>query len=223
MRYNARFMELSLIQKIVVWALPVIFAITLHEVAHGWAAKYLGDRTAEMMGRLTLNPVRHIDPIGTIVMPLLLLMISPFVFGWAKPVPVTWENLRNPKRDMALVAVAGPAANLVMVLFWVLVIKLAGLFEGTLPASGVEFFYLMGAAGIIINIVLMVLNMIPIPPLDGSRVVSSMLPGSWSHSYSRLEPYGLIILLVLLATGVLGKVLTPAVMSVQQMVYRLLA
>ncbi len=216
-------MELSLIQKIVVWALPVIFAITLHEVAHGWAAKYLGDRTAEMMGRLTLNPIRHIDPIGTIVMPLLLLMISPFVFGWAKPVPVTWENLRNPKRDMALVAVAGPAANLVMVLFWVLVIKLAGLFEGALPAAGVEFFYLMGAAGIIINIVLMVLNMIPIPPLDGSRVVSSMLPGSWAHSYSRLEPYGLVILLVLLVTGVLGKVLTPAVMSVQQMVYRLLA
>ncbi len=215
-------MELSLIQKIVVWALPVIFAITLHEVAHGWAAKYLGDRTAEMMGRLTLNPVRHIDPIGTIAMPLLLLLVSPFVFGWAKPVPVTWENLRNPKRDMALVAIAGPAANLAMVLFWVLVIKLAGLFEGALPASGVEFLYLMGAAGIIINIVLMVLNMIPIPPLDGSRVVSSMLPGAWANSYSRLEPYGLVILLVLLVTGVLGKVLTPAVMSVQQMVYRLL-
>ncbi|MCS3903104.1 Zn-dependent protease [Methylohalomonas lacus] len=215
-------MELSLIQKIVVWALPVIFAITLHEVAHGWAAKYLGDRTAEMMGRLTLNPVRHIDPIGTIAMPLLLLLVSPFVFGWAKPVPVTWENLRNPKRDMALVAIAGPAANLAMVLFWVLVIKLAGLFEGALPSSGVEFLYLMGAAGIIINIVLMVLNMIPIPPLDGSRVVSSMLPGAWANSYSRLEPYGLIILLVLLVTGVLGKVLTPAVMSVQQMVYRLL-
>lgn len=215
-------MELSLIQKIVVWSLPVIFAITLHEVAHGWAAKYLGDRTAEMMGRLTLNPVRHIDPIGTVVLPLLLLMVSPFVFGWAKPVPVTWENLRNPKRDMALVAVAGPAANLVMTIFWALVIKMAALFQAMLPASAVEFLYLMGSAGIIINIVLMILNLIPIPPLDGSRIVSSILPGPWAYRYSRLEPYGLLILLVLLVSGMLGKVLTPAVISVRQMVYQFL-
>lgn len=213
-------MELSLIQKIVVWAPPVIFAITLHEVAHGWAAKYLGDRTAEMMGRLTLNPVRHIDPIGTIALPLLLLLVSPFVFGWAKPVPVTWENLNNPKRDMALVAVAGPAANLAMVVFWVLIIHLASLFQSLLPVTAVEVLYLMGAAGILINIVLMVLNLIPIPPLDGSRIVSSMLPGPWAYSYSRLEPYGLLILLVLLVTGMLGKLLTPAVFSLQQMVYR---
>lgn len=213
-------MELSLIQKIVVWSLPVIFAITLHEVAHGWAAKYLGDRTAEMMGRLTLNPVRHIDPIGTIVLPLILLMVSPFVFGWAKPVPVTWENLRNPKRDMALVAVAGPAANLVMTIFWALVIKLAALFQTMLPTSAVEFLYLMGSAGIIINIVLMVLNLIPIPPLDGSRIVSSILPGPWAYRYSRLEPYGLPVLLVLLVSGMLGKVLTPAVITVRQMVYQ---
>lgn len=214
--------ELSLIQKIVVWALPVIFAITLHEVAHGWAAKYLGDRTAEMMGRLTLNPIHHIDPVGTVVVPLLMLAVSPVVFGWAKPVPVTWENLRNPRRDMALVALAGPGANLLMVVFWVIVIKLAAQFEGSVAASTLEFFYLMGFAGILINIVLMVLNMLPVPPLDGSRVVSSVLPGPWSYQYSRLEPYGLIILLVLLFTGLLGKVLTPAVMGVQQFVFQFL-
>ena len=214
--------ELSLIQKIVVWALPVIFAITLHEVAHGWAAKYLGDRTAQMMGRLTLNPVHHIDPVGTIVIPLLMLAVSPVVFGWAKPVPVTWENLRNPRRDMALVALAGPGANLLMVVFWVLIIKLAAMFEGSVAASTLQFFYLMGFAGILINIVLMVLNMLPVPPLDGSRVVSSVLPGPWADQYSRLEPYGLIILLVLLFTGLLGRVLTPAVMGVQQFVYQFL-
>lgn len=211
-------MELSLIQKIVVWALPVVFAITLHEVAHGWAAKYLGDRTAEMMGRLTLNPIRHVDPIGTVALPLLMLAVSPFVFGWAKPVPVTWENLRNPRRDMALVAVAGPAANLVMAVFWVLVIKLAILF----PMAVSEFFILMGFAGIVINLVLMILNLLPIPPLDGSRLVSSVLPGPWAYGYSRLEPYGIIILLVLLVTGLLGKILGPIVLGAQQFVYQFL-
>lgn len=211
-------MELSLIQKIVVWALPVVFAITLHEVAHGWAAKYLGDRTAEMMGRLTLNPIRHVDPIGTVALPLLMLAVSPFVFGWAKPVPVTWENLRNPRRDMALVAVAGPAANLVMAVFWVLVIKLAILF----PMAVSEFFILMGFAGIVINLVLMILNLLPIPPLDGSRLVSSVLPGPWAYNYSRLEPYGIIILLGLLVTGLLGKILGPIVLGAQQFVYQFL-
>lgn len=211
-------MELSLIQKIVVWALPVVFAITLHEVAHGWAAKYLGDRTAEMMGRLTLNPIRHVDPIGTVALPLLMLAVSPFVFGWAKPVPVTWENLRNPRRDMALVAVAGPAANLVMAVFWVLVIKLAILF----PMAVSEFFILMGFAGIVINLVLMILNLLPIPPLDGSRLVSSVLPGPWAYNYSRLEPYGIIILLGLLLTGLLGKILGPIVLGAQQFVYQFL-
>lgn len=215
-------LELSLAQKIVVWALPVIFAITLHEVAHGWAAKSLGDRTAEMMGRLTLNPIKHIDPIGTIVLPLLMLAVSPVVFGWAKPVPVTWENLRNPKRDMAWVALAGPAANLVMVVFWVLVIKIAMLMQGAVAVNYLEFFALMGSAGVIINIVLMILNMVPIPPLDGSRVVSSVLPGYWAYQYSRLEPYGIFILLLLLFTGLLGRVLTPAVMGAQQFVYQFL-
>jgi len=214
--------ELTLVQKIVVWALPVIFGITLHEAAHGLAAKRLGDRTAEMMGRLTLNPIKHIDPVGTILVPLLLLAVSPFVLGWAKPVPVTWENLRNPRRDMALVALAGPGANLAMLVFWVLVIKIAALFEGSVAAGTLQFVYLLGFAGIVINIILMVLNMLPVPPLDGSRVVSSMLPGPWAYQYSRLEPYGLIILILLLVTGMLGKVLTPAVMGLQQFVLQFL-
>lgn len=222
LRYTGTVSELTLVQKIVVWALPVIFGITLHEAAHGWVAKHLGDRTAEMMGRLTVNPLKHIDPIGTIVVPLLLLAISPVVLGWAKPVPVTWENLRNPRRDMALVALAGPGANLAMLVFWVIVIKTAALFEGSMAMPALQFIYLMGFAGIVINIVLMILNMLPVPPLDGSRVVSAMLPGPWAYQYSRLEPYGLIILILLLLSGILGKVLTPAIMGLQQFVFRFL-
>lgn len=211
--------ELSLVQKIVVWALPVIFAITVHEVAHGWMAKQLGDRTAEMMGRLTLNPVKHIDPIGTILVPLIMLAISPFVFGWAKPVPVTWENLRQPRRDMALVAAAGPAANLIMLLLWALAMKFALMLEPTIGSGAAEFLFLMGLAGVVINVVLMVLNLLPVPPLDGSRVVSSFLPGPWAYRYSLLEPYGLIIIVILLLTGVLSMILGPAVMGAQQLVY----
>ncbi len=187
---------MNAIQLIAVYAIPVIFAITLHEVAHGWAAKYLGDRTAEMMGRLTLNPIRHMDPIGTGLLPLTLMLLkSPFIFGWAKPVPVTWENLGNPRRDMALVALAGPGANLLMALFWFGVMQFVFSLEGSIAVSTLEFFVYMAQAGIIINIVLMVLNLIPIPPLDGSRVVSAMLPGPWAYQYSRLEPYGFFILI----------------------------
>lgn len=189
---------MSTAQQIAIYAIPVIFAITLHEVAHGWAAKYLGDRTAEMMGRLTLNPVRHMDPVGTVMLPLLLLMFSPIIFGWAKPVPVTWENLRNPRRDMALVALAGPGANLLMALFWLVVIQIAAGLQGSAAPATTEFFIFMAQAGILINIVLMVLNLIPIPPLDGSRVVSAMLPGPWAYQYSRLEPYGIFIIMGLI-------------------------
>jgi len=202
--------DFSLIQRIVVWSLPVIFAITVHEVAHGWVAKQLGDPTAMMMGRLTLNPIKHIDPIGTIVVPLVLLVLGGFIFGWAKPVPVTWENLRKPKRDMALVAIAGSAANLIMAILWALVIKFSILVSGTLDWLAAPLFAI-GQAGILINVILMVLNLLSLPPLDGGRVATGLLPGPLSWKFSRIEPYGFFILLGLLATGLLGKILWPPV------------
>ena len=215
-------MELSMVQKIVVWALPVLFAITVHEVAHGWVARRLGDPTADMMGRLTLNPLKHIDPIGTVVVPLVLLLLGGFIFGWAKPVPVTWQNLRNPKRDMALVALAGPAANLLMAIICGVIAKIGYLMATQFPFVGVPMIY-MGGAGIMINVVLMVLNLLPLPPLDGGRVMTGILPGPLAYKYSRIEPYGFFILLGLLATGVLGNLLGPVVQSVLRLLYSVLA
>ncbi len=201
--------ELSLLQKISIWAIPVLFAITVHEVAHGWVARRFGDRTAEMMGRLTLNPVKHIDPVGTVIVPLALLaMGTGFVFGWAKPVPVAQQNLRNPRRDMAIVAAAGPLTNLAQAGIWAVIAKIALIANLAYVSEPVA---LMGAAGILINIVLAVLNLLPVPPLDGGRVVSSLLPPHLSDRFDRLEPYGLLILLALLATGVLGRVMGPVV------------
>ncbi len=213
-------LELNLLQRIAVWALPVLFAITVHEVAHGWMAKRLGDRTAQMMGRLTLNPLKHIDPLGTVLVPGLLLVLGGFVFGWAKPVPVTWENLRHPKRDMAVVAAAGPLANLAMALMWALVMKLGMLVSGALEWAAVPMIY-MGGAGITINLVLMVLNLLPLPPLDGGRVLGGLLPGPLSWQLSRIEPYGFIILVVLLATGLLGKLLGPPISLLQSGLFQL--
>lgn len=211
--------DLSLMQNIAVWALPVLFAITVHEVAHGWMARRLGDPTAMMLGRLTLNPIKHVDPIGTFLVPVgLLLMHSPFLFGWAKPVPVTWQNLKHPKRDMALVAVAGPLANLLMAVLWALVMKL-GLFIGNDSAWIAQPMVYMGAAGISINIALMVLNLLPIPPLDGGRVLAGLLPGPMSWQLSRIEPYGFIILLALLVTNVLGAVMAPPMHVLQNMMF----
>lgn len=202
--------ELSLVQKIAVWIVPVIFAITVHEVAHGWMAKQLGDKTAMMLGRLTLNPIKHIDPLGTLIIPGLLLAFGGFIFGWAKPVPITWENLRHPKRDVALVSVAGPLSNLLMAIFWVLVIR-AALMVGSSVDSPALFLVYIGVAGVVINSVLMILNMLPIPPLDGGRVLGALLPGPWSWQLSRLEPYGLPILILLLATGMLGQIIGPLI------------
>jgi Zn-dependent protease len=205
--------ELNLMQRIAVWAIPVLFAITVHETAHGWMALRLGDPTAKMLGRLTLNPIRHIDPLGTIVVPAAMLFLGGFLFGWAKPVPITWENLRQPKRDMAWVAAAGPLSNLAMALLWAMFARL-GMAIG--EASGDLAMYMMytGVAGIFINTILMLLNLLPLPPLDGSRVVSALLPGPLSYRYGLLEPYGLPILILLLITGLLGKVLWPLVMLV---------
>ncbi len=213
--------ELSLIQKISVAILPVLFAITVHEVAHGWVAKKLGDPTALMMGRLTLNPIKHIDPIGTILVPLILVWIGGFIFGWAKPVPVTWDNLKNPKRDMALVALAGPMANLIMAFIWALIAKLGFMLEPSMGMPG-QMLILMGLFGIMVNIILMVLNLLPILPLDGGRIVESFLPGPLAYKYSRLEPYGFIVLLVLLATGLLGQVMGVPVNVIETFIYQLI-
>jgi len=192
----------------------VLLAITVHEVSHGWIARKLGDNTAFMLGRLTLNPLKHVDPMGTIVIPgLLLLMQAGFIFGYAKPVPINWKNLRQPKRDMALVAVAGPVSNLFMAIGWALLIRL-GLLLGETGMALV----LMGVAGITINIILMVLNLLPLPPLDGGRVMTGLLPGPWAYKFSRIEPYGFFILIALLVTGVLGMVLWPVISVVMSMV-----
>ncbi len=200
--------ELNTVQVIAIWALPVLFAITIHEVAHGWVAKKLGDPTAMMMGRLTLNPLKHIDPIGTVVVPLALVLMGGFIFGWAKPVPVTWDNLRNPKRDMALVALAGPMSNLVMAFGWALVMKVGFMLGDEFSWLAWPLIY-MGGAGIAINGVLMLLNLLPVPPLDGGRVLAGLLPGPWAWKLSRIEPYGLMIMVGLMVTGMLGKILGP--------------
>ncbi len=202
--------ELNLAQKIAVWAIPVLFAITVHEVAHGWVARLLGDPTALMLGRLTLNPVKHVDPIGTILFPGLMLYFAGIVFGWAKPVPVTWENLRKPKRDMALVALAGPSANLVMAIFWAFMVKLGVALSGSVNWLAEPLAY-MGVAGIFINTILLALNLLPLPPLDGGRIVTGVLPGPLAYKFARIEPYGLIILLLLIFSGWLGKILWPVI------------
>jgi Zn-dependent proteases len=208
-------------QQVAVWVLPVLFAITVHEVAHGWMARRLGDPTAMMLGRLTLNPGKHIDPMGTILVPgLLLLLKAPFLFGWAKPVPVTWENLRHPKRDMTLVAAAGPIANLIMAVLWALVMKLGLVVHGYIDWFALPMIY-MGKSGIFINLVLMVLNLLPVPPLDGGRVVAGLLPSRLAYRLGQLEPYGFFILLILLVTGILGYLIYPPISGLQSLLYNL--
>src|SRR5687768_1781540 len=196
----------SIIQKIAIYSLPVIFAITLHEAAHGYVAKHFGDLTAYSQGRVSLNPLRHIDPLGTVILPLVTLWLGGILFGWAKPVPVNFSALRRPKQDMLWVALAGPGANLFMALLWGLVIKLGlGMSESDLADPMI----LMGEAGIKINVILMVLNLLPLPPLDGGRVAASLLPNRMANSFARIEPYGFMILVFLLVTGVLGAVIGP--------------
>lgn len=200
-------MDLTVIQKIAIYALPVIFAITVHEAAHGYAAKYFGDMTAFNAGRITLNPVKHIDPFGTILLPALTVMLGGILFGWAKPVPVDFRRLRNPKKDMLWVAAAGPASNFVMAIFWALVMKISV----SAPEAFVLPMTLMAKAGITINIVLMVLNLLPLPPLDGGRIAVSLLPMSLARPFAKIERYGFIILIILLFSGVLSQILDPLI------------
>lgn len=200
-------MDLTVIQKIVIYALPVIFAITVHEAAHGYAARYFGDMTAFNAGRITLNPVKHIDPFGTILLPALTVMLGGILFGWAKPVPVDFRRLRNPKKDMLWVAAAGPASNFLMAIFWALVMK----FSVNAPEAFVLPMTLMAKAGVSINIVLMVLNLLPLPPLDGGRIAVSLLPMRLARPFAQIERYGFIILIVLLFSGVLSRILDPLI------------
>ena len=195
------------IQTIAVYALPILFAITLHEAAHAYAARYFGDLTAYSQGRMSLNPAKHIDPIGTIAIPLVLALLnSPFLFGYAKPVPVDFSRLRHPKKDMLWVALAGPLANLIMALGWMVlffVLDAAGLDE--------EYFFRMAKAGIVTNLVLFAFNMFPVPPLDGGRVMTSLLPNRYAFRFARLEPYGFFIVLALMMLNLLHFWMLPVI------------
>ncbi|MGC9456979.1 MAG: site-2 protease family protein [Halothiobacillaceae bacterium] len=213
-------MELTLIQKISIGILPILFAITLHEVAHGWVADRLGDRTARLAGRLTLNPIKHVDPIGTVILPLAMYALTGFVFGWAKPVPVDPRNLRAPRRDMAIVAAAGPLSNLLMAVGWALLMALGVHGMGQSTWYG-EPLALMGQIGVFVNLLLMVFNLLPIPPLDGGRVLVSMVPPRIGAQIARVEPFGFLILLVLLFTGVLSMTLLPIMSQLMTGLYGL--
>ena len=198
----------QLIQTIALAMIPVLFAITLHEAAHGYVARHFGDMTAYQQGRISLNPLRHIDPVGTVLFPLLTLWLGGILFGWAKPVPVNFAALRRPKQDMLWVAIAGPASNLVMALGWAMLARLGMEMQGSyfsVPLKG------MAQIGIKINIILLVLNLLPLPPLDGGRVAVSLLPHRQAYQLSRVEPYGMFILIFLVISGALGWILLPLV------------
>jgi Zn-dependent protease len=229
----------NLVQTVAIYALPVLFAITLHEAAHGYVARHFGDMTAFAQGRISLNPLRHIDLVGTIIVPIVILIASKvagsggILFGWAKPVPVNYSALRRPKQHMAWVAAAGPASNLLQAVLWGVASRVGMLWSGRGDAwmevarqhgsGGVveaalrhghgasEFLVGMGAAGVLVNLVFMILNLVPIPPLDGGRILTSVLPGRAAWRFAKLEPYGLAILLVLLFTNYLGIVLNPLI------------
>lgn len=199
--------ELTIVQRIAVWIIPVVFAITVHEVAHGWTAKKYGDNTASLLGRLTLNPIKHIDLVGTIILPgLLLITGTGFIFGWAKPVPVDPNNFKYPRQNMAMVALAGPASNLLMAIGWALLARVGVMVGAGNESIAMPLIY-SGIAGISINLILMLLNLLPIPPLDGSRILSGMLPNYWAWQFNKLERFGFVILLAMLYFNVLSIIL----------------
>jgi Zn-dependent protease len=204
---------------ILLGAVPVVLAITMHEAAHGYVARMFGDHTAWMLGRVTLNPLKHIDPVGTVLIPALLLLIgAPFVFGWAKPVPVNFGNLRNPKADMFWVAAAGPGSNFLQALAWAVVFKLA--VAGVAPSPALAK---MAEIGVIANLALMALNLLPVPPLDGGRIAVSLLPHRAAAALARVEPYGLFVIVLLLATGVLGRLMQPLMIGADRLIEALVS
>lgn len=210
---------MELLLKIIIFAIPILSAITLHEAAHGWVALKLGDPTAYKLGRITANPIKHIDPIGTVLIPIVMVLATGFAFGYAKPVPVDVRNFKHPQKDMALVALAGPVSNLIMAIFWAFTLMLStkaldpGLFTGALRS--------MAEIGVIINVLLMVVNLFPMPPLDGGRIVTGILPFKWAVIYVRFEKVGMWIVIFLLVSGFLGKILMPIVQAVQTNLYAL--
>lgn len=206
----------NIIQLIIIWGPPVLFAITLHEVAHGWVANRLGDPTARMLGRLTVNPIKHIDPIGTVIVPVLLLVLhTGFLFGWAKPVPISPRNFKSPRKDMAIVALAGPVSNLGMGIIWAAITRGAVLLWSSFP--WMEPLIYMGLAGVLINVALLVFNLIPLPPLDGGRVLTGLLPRDAANVIDRIEPFGFLIIVLLMITGVFNVILVPAIGWISQL------
>ncbi|MCU7799682.1 MAG: site-2 protease family protein [gamma proteobacterium symbiont of Lucinoma myriamae] len=203
-------MDASTIQKITIWILPVLLAVSLHEAAHAWMANKKGDSTARLSGRLTFNPLKHIDPIGTILVPILMIVFTGFAFGWAKPVPVDVRNLKNPQKDMMWVALAGPASNFIMAIMWAVFLNVSIFFVDN-SSSVSLFFLLMPVAGITINVILGVLNLLPIPPLDGGRIMSGLLSPRASMQYSKIEPYGFFIIIALMLTGLLSNIIFPVI------------
>ena len=209
--------DTDLLYYLTIAPVPIILAITLHEVSHGLVAKYLGDKTAFLQGRLTLNPLKHMDPIGTVLVPLILVATTGFLFGWAKPVPVDPRNFKRPREDMAIVALAGPVSNLIMALFWALMLSVA---THLLNKPGLGYpLSLMAEVGITINLILMLLNLLPIPPLDGGRIVTGLLKPAAAYRFAQIERYGFYILLLLLFTGVLGKILWPLLQIIKGLLF----
>lgn len=206
-----------ILQGIAVGAIPVLFAITFHEVAHGWAAKQRGDRTAEMLGRLSLNPLKHVDPVGTVLVPAMMFIFTGFLFGWAKPVPVAFHQLNRPKRDMIFVAAAGPLANIAMGIVWAVILKVS-VATGIASSFAGPWLVQMSQIGILINALLAAFNMIPLPPLDGGRVLRGLVDESIGQYLDRIEPFGLIILVILLVSGLLWVLVGPMLAFTQALI-----